>query len=71
MSPTFAEIVDRVRELDTESKHELMELMRVWMVEERREEILRHGQEAEAEHAQGLTKHGTVDDLMADLYAKD
>jgi hypothetical protein len=71
MEITFAEIVDQVRNLDGESKHELMELMRAWLVEDRREEIRRSAEQAEAEHAQGQTKSGSVNDLMADLYAKD
>ncbi len=67
MSPTFAELVERVHELDPESKQELMEMIHAWLVEERREEILRNARLAEIELAQGQTKSGTVAELMADL----
>ncbi len=71
MPTTFSEIVDHVRQLDPESKHELLRLLRQWVVEERREEILRHAEEAETEHAHGRAKTGSVDELIADLYAED
>ena len=71
MPTTFSEIAEQVHDLDSESKHELMKLIRAWLVDERREEILRNAKQAEAEHALGQTRAGSVDDLMADLYAED
>jgi len=71
MSPTFAELVERVHELDPESKQELMEMIHAWLVEERREEIRCNARLAEIELAQGQTKSGTVAELMADLYGQD
>ena len=69
MATTFSDIVGYVRGLDVESKQEFLLLIRQWLIEERREQILCNAAEAEAEHASGESKSGTVDDLMADLYA--
>jgi len=71
MSTTFAAIVEEIRALDKESKEDLLELIRAWLIEERRGDILRNAEQAEAEHAQGQTKSGDVDALMADLHAED
>ena len=71
MATTFAQIVDEVHGLDQESKHELLEMIRAWLVEERREEICRNAVEAERELALGQVKRGSVDDLMADLHGED
>ena len=71
MAATFSEIVDRVHELDSESKQELLTLIRRWLIDDRREEILRSAKQAEAEFSQGEARTGNVDELMADLYSDD
>jgi hypothetical protein len=71
MQTPFAEIVEQVHQLDSNSKLELMCLLRAWLIEERREEIAGNVQAAQQEYAQGRARSGTVDDLMADLYAED
>jgi hypothetical protein len=71
MQTPFAHIVEKARQLDIGSKQELADLLHAWLVEERREEILRNAQEAEQEHTVGMAKSGTIDNLMADLYASD
>ena len=68
---TYSELVDEVRHLDEESKQELADLIHAWLVEERREEILRNARRADEEIASGQAKRGGVDDLMADLNAED
>lgn len=68
---TFSRIVDDVRRLDVESKHELLALLRKWLIEERREEIARNAELAASAHAQGQARSGNIDDLMADLYGED
>ena len=68
---TYSELVDEVRHLDQESKQELADLIHAWLVEERREEILRNARRADEEIASGQAKRGAVDDLMADLNAED
>ena len=71
MSTTFAAIVEEIRALDKESKEDLLELIRSWLIEERRGDILLNADRAEAEQAEGQTKSGDVEALMADLYAED
>lgn len=71
MQTTFSQIVEQVHQLDGKSKQDLVDLLRAWLVEERREEIFRNVQDAEREHALGRTRSGNLDDLMADLYAED
>ena len=71
MRASFSEIVDRIQELDTDSKEELLGLLRAWLAEDRRQEIARNARDARSEYAQGKLKSGDIDDLMADLYAED
>ena len=71
MSTTFSSIVDQVHGLDAESKEELLVLIRQWLIEERRTEILRHATEAETAHRQGEAQRGSADELMDDLYGED
>ena len=71
MHTTFSDIVEQVRGLDLEAKTELAALLHAWLIEERRGEIARSAQESDREHAEGKTKSGGVEDLMADLYAED
>jgi hypothetical protein len=71
MRASFSEIVDRIQELDSDSKEELLDLLRAWLAEDRRQEMARNAREARSEYAQGKLKTGGVDELMADLYAED
>ena len=71
MATTFSDVVDQVQRLDSESKHELLELIRRWLVDEGREEILQNARVAESAHARGEAKSGGVDDLLADLDGED
>lgn len=70
MATTFADIVNEVQSLDADAKRELMDLLSAWLVQERREEILRNAQQAKQEYSQGLAKRGGVNELMADLHAE-
>ena len=71
MPSTFSHIVEEAQQLDTGAKQELVELLLAWLAEERREHILLHARESESEYAEGKTKTGGIDDLMADLYEHD
>ncbi len=71
MAPTFSDIMDGIRGLDTESKQELLDAVHAWIVEERRETMLRDAAETEMELGRGLAKSGTLSDLKADLCADD
>ncbi|MBM3333826.1 hypothetical protein FJY63_04115 [Candidatus Sumerlaeota bacterium] len=71
MAQSFAELVESVHELDQESKRELLGLLRAWLVEERRAEILSNARSAQAEYEQGLAKRGSLADLMEGLSTSD
>jgi hypothetical protein len=45
--------------------------LQAWLIDERREEIARNVEKTLLDHANGETKNGGIDDLMADLYAED
>ena len=68
--PTYSEIVEQVRQLDGDSKNDLLQLLHAWVIEERREEILRSAAAGRAEHGEGRAQCGGVDALMSDLNAE-
>jgi len=57
--------VENVRVLDTETKQDLFNAVRTWVIEERRDAILRNATETEKEIEEGLAKPGSLDDLTA------
>lgn len=59
MSQTFAEVVDRVQELDLESKMEIQNLLGRWITDERRKEIAENAEISRAEFRTGKTKSFT------------
>lgn len=68
METTFASVVDSVRDLPLEAKTELKGLLESYIIEERREEILKNGEEGRIEYEEGkLTFSSNVDELMASL----
>jgi hypothetical protein len=70
MELTFAEVVDEVRDLPIEGKRELMRLLEKELIEARRDEILKNGEDAKRAYENGeLTSYTDVDKLMADLNA--
>jgi len=71
MAATFAEIAEQVQQLDMDEKQELLDLMRAWLSEQRRAQIADDARAARAAYAQGDLKSGSLDGLMADLYAQD
>ena len=71
MPNTFAQIADEIHGLDAESKRELAALIKSWLIEEHRGEIVESAEQSENEYQAGQTKSGNVDELMADLHAED
>lgn len=68
MDKTFASVVDEVRQLTYDEREELIDVIQHSLVEERREEILRNGEEAMRAYRNGDLKfYSNVDDLMAAL----
>jgi hypothetical protein len=68
MEMTFAGVVDEVRQLSIDEKKELAEIIERDLIEERRSEILKNGEEAMKEYKEGkLVFSSNVDELMASL----
>jgi len=67
MSVKFADIVDKIKELDIESKEYLMELIKKFMIEERRKEIKRHAEESLKEYEAGKIKFGSLKTIRTAL----
>ncbi|GAQ95562.1 hypothetical protein TAGGR_334 [Thermodesulfovibrio aggregans] len=68
MSVKFADIVDKVRELDIESKEHLLELIKKSLIEERRKQIKKHAEESLKEFYDGRIKFGSLKDIKKVLY---
>jgi hypothetical protein len=71
MGPTFADIMENIRALNADARQDLLDAVHAWVVEDRREAILRNAAETEMELERGLTKSGNIDALKADLYSDD
>jgi phosphopantothenate synthetase len=68
MSQTFAEVVENVKQLSPAEKEELQELLRKYLIEERREEILQNYQASLGELRKGKIAFSSgVDDLKEQL----
>jgi hypothetical protein len=68
MSTNFAGVVDEVRELSFEERRELLDVIEQSLIDERRDEILKNGEEARQAFANGELKfYSNVDDLMESL----
>lgn len=68
MSQTFAQIVERVKQLSLDEKQELQELLRKYLIKERRLEILQNGEAGIQEWRDGkLTSFADIDKLRNSL----
>ena len=68
MSQTFAQVVEDVKQLSPAEKHELQELLRKYVIEERRREILENGEAGLEEMRNGeLTSFSDADSLLDSL----
>jgi len=68
MSQTFAEIVEDVQQLSLAEKEELQELLRKYLIEERRSEIRENGDAGLKEYHEGkLEVFSNVDEMMDSL----
>ena len=68
MSQTFAEIVEDVKQLSPAEKEELQELLRKYLIEERRREIRESAETGLQEYRDGkLEIFSNVDDMMDSL----
>jgi len=68
MSQTFAEVVEEVKQLSPAEMAELQELLKKYLIEERRREIRENGEAGTKELREGkLQSYSDVDELMDSL----
>lgn len=68
MSTTFAEIVEDVKQLSPAEKEELHDLLRKYLIEERRREIRQNAEAGLQEYLDGkLESFSNADELMNSL----
>ena len=71
MSQTFAEIVEDVKQLSLAEKEELQELLRKYLIEERRAEIRENAEAGLQEYRDGKLEFFTDIDEMMDSLSHD
>ena len=71
MSQTFAEVVEEVKQLSSEEKQELQELLRQYLIEERRREIVENYQTGLEEMKNGDLVSFTDADKLLDSLSHD
>ena len=68
MSQTFADIVEDVKQLSCAEKEELQELLKKYLIEERRREIRENVEAGLQEYREGtLQSFSTIDEMMDSL----
>lgn len=67
MQTTFADVVESVDALPIEEQEMLVDIIRKRLIEDRREEMRRSIDEANAEYEAGLCRVMTVDEIMAEI----
>lgn len=61
------QILDEIASLSLDEQEMLLDLLKKRHIEQKRLRIAREVREAQREHKEGLTKRGTVEDLLMDL----
>jgi len=61
------QILDEIASLSLDDQEMLLDILKKRNVEQKRLRIAREVREAQREHKKGLTKRGTVEDLIKDL----
>lgn len=61
------QILDEIASLSLDEQEMLLDILKKRHIEQKRLRIAREVKQAQREHKKGLTKRGTVEDLMKDL----
>jgi hypothetical protein len=61
------QILDAIASLSLDEQEMLLDLLKKRHIEQKRLRIVREVREAQREHKRGLTKSGTIEDLIKDL----
>lgn len=67
LSQSLDNFLDEFSRLSLEDQEMLLDLLKKRNIEQKRMRIVREVKEAQREYKKGLTKRGTVEDLMKDL----
>jgi len=67
LGQTLDNFLDEFSRLSIEDQEMLLDLLKKRNIEQKRMRIVREVKEAQREYKKGLTKRGTVEDLMRDL----
>ena len=68
MNTNFAEVVEDVKQLSFDEKSELKDLLELYLIEERRQEIYENGEQSKREFANGELKFSSqINELKAML----
>lgn len=67
MQTTFAEVLESVEMLPVDEKEMLIDIVKKRIIEDRREEMRRAIEAANAEFDAGLCKPATVDEIMHEI----
>ena len=68
MSVKFAQLIEKIKELDIESKEYMVDIIKKLLIEEKRREIKRHAEQGFQEFKEGRIKFGNIKDLKAALH---
>jgi uncharacterized protein YbgA (DUF1722 family) len=71
MSQTFAEVVEGVKQLSPAEKQELQELLRQYVIEERRREILENCEASLEEYREGKLTFTTDIEILKEQLSHD
>ena len=71
MSVKLAEIVEKIKGLDIETKEYLSDLIKKLLIAERRNEIKRNAEAGLREYRKGKIKFGSLKDIKASLHAAE
>jgi hypothetical protein len=61
------QILDAIASLSLEDQEMLLKIIKQRHIEQKRRRIVREVREAQREHKKGLTRRGSIEDLMKDL----
>jgi len=66
-TPTFDEVLDIIESFPEDQRESIVEIVKLRLIEERREQLAQTIKEAQEEYARGEVRCGTVDDLMREI----
>jgi ribosome recycling factor len=64
---TFDEALEIIESFPEDQKESIIEIVKRWLTEERRERLAKAVKEAREEYSRGEVRRGTVDDLLHEI----